>query len=59
MPVTQLKNNNAEWTKSDNESCELLNDYFKSVFTDEDDQELLFFNDFAKSFFLWMNRLNP
>ena len=38
--VTNLDKGNGNFTKNDSESCQVLSDFFKSVFTKEDGEEL-------------------
>ena len=52
VPVTQIKKSDGDWTASDVEASETLNDYFQSVFTKEEDRDLMYFNDFARLVFL-------
>ena len=52
IPVVQLKKGDEEYTDNDKECSDVLNNYFKSVFNEEGDRDLLFFNDFAKMVFM-------
>ena len=45
MSVCKLDNGNGELTKSDQETVDVLNDYFASVFELEDDQDLPTFDE--------------
>ena len=52
IPILKLKTNGNRQTETDEETSEVLNDYFHSTFNLETDKDLLYFSDFAKMFFM-------
>ena len=52
IPSVQLKEGDNEYTENDKECSDVLNNYSKSVFNEEEDRDVLFFNDFAKMVFM-------